>query len=397
MSSGEPVANDAKEFRVLQIYSGNLYGGIETLLVTLAKSRSLFPMIERYFAICFPGRLRDELLAAGAPVYDLGPVRFSRPWTVFRARARLSRLLRDIHFDAAMTHACWSHTVFAPTIRHEGVRLVHGIHDQLTGKHWTERLAGRTPPDMVIANSHFSAGHGRTVFPDSPMEVIYHPLPFQAVKDLTVRERVRAGFGTPRDRVVFLQASRLEELKGHSVHIAALSKLRDEPEWEAWFAGGAQKSGEQDYLKRLEAEAIRGGVADRVKFLGQRSDVPQLMAAADVYCQPNTGPESFGFAFVEALASGLPVVTSNIGGGAEIVTPECGLLTAPGDAESVAAALRRILREPALRRVMSQAAPRHAMELCDEHRQLARRAVVLLGPRATPELRAVAELPPEPV
>ena len=63
--------------------------------------------MERQFGLCFPGRLRENLLAAGATVYDLGPVRIRRPWTAYRARARLRALLREVHFDAVMTHACW--------------------------------------------------------------------------------------------------------------------------------------------------------------------------------------------------------------------------------------------------------------------------------------------------
>ena len=73
----------------------------------------------------------------------------------------------------------------------------------------------------------------------------------------------------------------------------------------------------------LKAIADRGGVADRVRFLGQRSDVPRLMAAADVFCQPNAGPEPFGVVFVEALYAGLPVVTSAFGGAVEVVERPC--------------------------------------------------------------------------
>ena len=73
--------------------------------------------------------------------------------------------------------------------------------------------------------------------------------------------------------------------------------------------GGAQRSHEAVYLAELRQAADRAGIGDRVRFLGQRTDVPDLLAAADVFCQPNTGPEPFGIAFVEALYAGLPVVT----------------------------------------------------------------------------------------
>ena len=81
------------------------------------------------------------------------------------------------------------------------------------------------------------------------------------------------------------------------------------------------------YERELRAAAERLGIAARIKFLGQRDDVPSLMRAADVQCQPNAGPEPFGLVFVEALAAGLPVVTTRMGGPLEIVNASCGMLS----------------------------------------------------------------------
>src|SRR4051794_31454067 len=103
--------------RVLHLAAGNMYGGIETFLVTLARLRHLAPEMEPGFGVCFPGRLRDELAATGAPVHDLSPVRLSRPWTVLRARGRLRRVLAEGRYDVAMTHGNWPHLVFAPAAR----------------------------------------------------------------------------------------------------------------------------------------------------------------------------------------------------------------------------------------------------------------------------------------
>jgi glycosyltransferase involved in cell wall biosynthesis len=366
--------------RVLHLYAGNLFGGVETYLVTLARYRHLVPQMEPHFALCFPGRLRDELTAAGVPVHDLGPVRFSRPWTLLRARRRLRQLLGDVTFDAAVTHACWPHAAFAPVVRSAGVRLVNVVHDVLTGRNWGERWAARTPPDVVVTNSRFTAGPAAVLFPRSRVEVSYLPVPAPDVPDRdAARRQVRAELRTPADAVVILQASRLESWKGQGVHVAALARLKDLSGWEAWFAGGAQKAGEAEYLDGLKAAARRAGVADRVRFLGQRTDVPRLMAAASVYCQPNTAPEPFGVAFVEALYAGLPVVGSASGGTAEIVTDSCGVLTAPGDVAAVAEALAGLVRDPVRRGKLAQNAPARAAELCDPARQYARMCGLIRG------------------
>src|SRR5271170_8284030 len=77
--------------RVLHLHSGNMYGGVETLLVVLGKLRQLCPEMEPSFGLCFEGRLSRELEAASANVHMLGKVRMSRPWSVWRARRRLRK------------------------------------------------------------------------------------------------------------------------------------------------------------------------------------------------------------------------------------------------------------------------------------------------------------------
>jgi glycosyltransferase involved in cell wall biosynthesis len=239
----------------------------------------------------------------------------------------------------------------------------------VNGRHWLERWAGRTPPDLVVTNSRFMAESIGGVFPGARVEEWHYPVP-QPDPDTSVRSSMRTGLGTPDGAVVILQVSRLERWKGQGVLLAALELLRDEPAWECWLAGGPQKAGEAEFLAELRSAVERAGIADRVRFLGQRADVPKLMAAADVFCQPNTGPEPFGIVFVDALYAGLPVITSGFGGATEIVDQTCGVLTTPGDSDAVAAALRGLIRDPSRRRELGAAGPGRAKGLCDAARQL---------------------------
>jgi glycosyltransferase involved in cell wall biosynthesis len=366
--------------KVLHLAAGNLFGGVETYLVTLARLRHLCPEMEPHFGLCFPGRLRDELTSAGVPVHDLGAVRVSRPWTLLRGRWRLKRLLREHGFAAVVTHGCWPHTVFAPAVRRFNVRLINAIHDYLDARHWLNRWAARTQPDAVVTNSHYTARAARVVFPGVPVEPVYLPVAAPVLDRESARREVRAELGTPGDAVVILQASRLERWKGQAVHVEALTRLKDIPGWVAWIAGGPQKAGEGEFLAELQAATEKAGLAERVRFLGQRSDVPRLMAAADIYCQPNTGAEPFGLAFVEALYAGLPVVTSNFGGAAEIVTEACGVLCPPEDVVAVAAVLGQLIGDPTRRRALGEAGPARAAGLCDPARQIGRLAEAVASP-----------------
>jgi glycosyltransferase involved in cell wall biosynthesis len=366
--------------RVLHLSAGNLYGGIETYLVTLARCRDLVPDMDPHFGTCFPGRLRDELIATGAPVHDLGRVRFSRPWTVLRARWRLRRLLRATAFDVVVAHGCWLHAIFGPPVRRAGVRLGYAVHGIVSRDSWLSRWAARTRPDVVIANSRFTARSAAKLFPHSSVEVVYLPVSApQLASRHDIRNEVRAEIGTPADVVVILQASRLEPWKGHRLHLDALARLRDIARWEAWLVGGPQRPVEALYLNELKIQAEQLGIAGRVRFLGQRSDVPRLMAAADMYCQPNTGPEPFGIAFVEALHANLPVVTSAFGGAQEIMDDACGVLPPAGDVAALASALRDLLNDPERRRRLGAAGPERARRLCEPARQLAVLREVLAG------------------
>jgi glycosyltransferase involved in cell wall biosynthesis len=366
--------------RVLHLYAGNLYGGIERLLVELARQATLCPVMSPHFALCFAGRLSEELRSCSATVHLLDPVRVSRPWTVSRVRRLLRELLRGEGFDAVITHACWPHALFAPVVRTSGAPLVYWAHDVPTGHHWLERWARRTRPDLVLANSRFTRAAITTLFPSVPCEVQYLPVPAVDARDRDrIRQEIRTALDTYPQAVVIILASRLERWKGHVPLLQALGRLRDVAEWACWIVGGVQRVQEAAYLKELQTVADQEDIGARIRFLGQRQDVPRLLAAADIHCQPNTGPEPFGVAFVEALASGLPVVTTALGGALEIIDQTCGMLTPPGDVVALAETLRALIGDPALRARLGAAGPERARRLCDPKECLSHLAGLLLA------------------
>ena len=139
-------------------------------------------------------------------------------------------------------------------------------------------------------------------------------------------------------------------------------------------------------MRTLQALARDGGIADRVRFIGERNDVRDILQAADVYCQPNTEPEGFGLTFIEAMGAGLPVVTSGIGGAREIVNETCGILTEPGDAAGVASELRRLIGDDRLRMRLGIEGRKRADELCSPSTQMRRIQALLSGVVRSPRL-----------
>ena len=362
--------------RVLHAHPGNLFGGIETMLVTIARHA---PGADRHaFALCFAGRLADDLAAAGAPVTRLSPPRLSRPWTVRRARQDLLALLSREPADVVICHSPWSLAVFGPAIRRARLPVALWLHGPLSSRSWLDRFAARRQPDLLLCNSRYTADCATALF-RGPAQIVYPPVQPAHVDRASARDALRAALGAAPSETVILQVSRLESWKGHHLLLEALGDLRDTPGWTCWVAGGAQRPAETRYLETLKRAAASLHIERRVRFLGERRDVPQLMAAADVFCQANQAPEPFGIVFIEALQAGLPVVTTDLGGAREILTPDCGVLVAPANAAALAQALRQLVDQPGRRSGLGSGGPLRARELCDPAAQLARLAAVLRG------------------
>jgi glycosyltransferase involved in cell wall biosynthesis len=358
--------------RVLHLTSGNMYGGVETFLTTLAREATLVPDMHSEFALCWEGRLSNELAQLGNVPHVLGHVRISRPHTVMRARHALHALLERERFDVAVCHQPWPCVVFGSIVRRARLPLVLWVHMAGEGRHWLERLARRARPDLAICTSRFSAERTAKWLSRAHIEHVYCPVSRPDADGSDTRAALRHRLQTDERDIVIVQVSRLEAWKGQAVLLESLARLRSVAGWTCWIVGGAQCASERRYRAELETFARRAGIDDRLRFVGERRDVPAVLAAADIFCQPNTTPEPFGLALVEALRAGLPVVTSGIGGACEIVDASCGLLTPPGDVAAVSDALGRLIADESLRSRLSAHARLRPHEICDPARQMSR-------------------------
>jgi len=253
-----------------------------------------------------------------------------------------------------------------------GRRLGFWAHAAPRGGGWLERLARRAKPDFAIANSRHTEQGLANLFPRAPHGVVYPPVELSAASSaLESRSALRHELGAAPETAVIIQVSRMESWKGHLLHLQALARLKDlARSWVCWMVGGAQRPAEQEYLNSLQEQARVLGLAERVRFLGQRSDIPALLSAADIFCQPNATPEPFGICFIEALWAGKPVVSTAWGGALEIVDESCGLLVPPGDVSGLAAALERLISGDDLRSALGRRGAARAAALCDPAHQM---------------------------
>lgn len=148
-----------------------------------------------------------------------------------------------------------------------------------------------------------------------------------------------------------ITVANLRPEKSHETLIGAASLLAaDFPAVQFQIVGDGPRRAE------LEAVVRARGLERTVAFLGHREDVPQLLAAADVFVLPSVS-EAFPNGAIEAMAAGLPVVASSVGGLLDLIEPErTGLLVAPGDPQALAQALRRLFTNRSLARQLGQSA-----------------------------------------
>jgi glycosyltransferase involved in cell wall biosynthesis len=158
---------------------------------------------------------------------------------------------------------------------------------------------------------------------------------------------LRATLVQGRPDFVVLTPARLHPQKGHEYLLQAAAKVPD-----ATFV----LAGDGPLRAVLEAQAREQGVAARCVFLGQRDDVPMLLAAADLFVLPSLF-EGLPVSILEAMAAERPVVATAIGGTDEVIVPEeSGLLVPPRDPAALASAIRRLQADPALARRLAAAA-----------------------------------------
>jgi glycosyltransferase involved in cell wall biosynthesis len=210
-----------------------------------------------------------------------------------------------------------------------------------------QRLLGRFV-DRYIAVSAQIATRLRQAFgwPEPKVDVIRNGVDVSRFR-VARNPELRRLLGGPESEPIIVCVARLHEQKGLDVLLEAAALVP---------RGRFVLVGDGPERPALERQAAALGVAERVSFLGVRHDVPELVAAADVFVLPSVY-EGTSLALLEAMASGAPIVATHIGGTDELVRPnESALLVPPRDPRALADALRRLLGDPGLGQLLGRAA-----------------------------------------
>jgi glycosyltransferase involved in cell wall biosynthesis len=333
---------------------------------------------------CARGSLVPKIEAEGFRVIDVPIRRSANPLALWRSYRAIRHMLDAEKFDMVHVHtpvaalagrlAAWRAHV--PKI----VYTAHGFyfHEHMP---WPKRaahiglewVAGRTT-DLLFTQAEEDAATARRLgLARGPIHAIGNgsdPARFRPALPLeAMRAEIRAALGTPPDRPVILTVGRLVAEKGYPELVEAMRNV----DAELWIVGERLASDHAGGIGAALAAAESDPVLKtRIRLLGYRSDVPDLLRSADIFTLPSHR-EGMPRSIVEAMLTGLAVVATDIRGSREeVLHGQTGLLVPVRDPTALAAALAHLAGDPPLRAKLGAAGLARARDLYDESKVVAR-------------------------
>ena len=340
----------AARLRVCHVLSADLWAGAEVQVATLASYLAECPEVRLSVVVFNDGPLACELRRRGIDVVVIS----ERDHHAFRIVALLAAHFRARRVEIVHTHRYKDNllaTVAAKIARVPHIiRTVHGLTEPMRG--WArlkyraletiDRLALSNFADVVIAVSrHTAAALRQSGYRPPSLRPIHNGIDMANVRAVRSRHAVRRELGIAPEAVLIGTAARLTAVKAQDdlLHAARLM-LDQRPDFRFVVVGdGPEES-------RLKAIAADAGIGDRVVFTGARRDVPDLVAAMDVFVLSSLD-EGMPMALLEAMTLGTPVVATAVGGVTELIEHDAnGLLVPARDPRALADACIALASNP---------------------------------------------------
>jgi glycosyltransferase involved in cell wall biosynthesis len=327
-------------------------GGSERQLAILAKSLSRERFNLHVGCIRRDGPFALDFM--DAPEFRLGGSLYG--WQSLRARLRLARYLRRERVQIAHGFDFYTTLTLVPAARLAGVPVVIGsfrqLGDLLTPAQFRTQAVAFRWCDAVVCNSQAGADRlAEDGMSRSKLVVIGNALPDEAFASAPPALPRRPGVLR-----VGMVARMNARYKNHSGFLRIAARIHERfPDVEFVLAGDGP------LREDLEEEARSLGLGRHVLFIGDRRDVSAVLASMDVAVLTSDS-EGLSNVILEAMAAGVPVIAYDVGGNRELVDVDRGSIVRPGDEEGFAAAVGRLLAEPALREQFARSARTFAEE-----------------------------------
>ncbi|HVT88190.1 MAG TPA: glycosyltransferase [Tepidisphaeraceae bacterium] len=336
----EIKSSDKSKLQVVHVALQLDRGGLEKLLVEFARRADRERFDLRFVSITGRGSLAQGIEASGWPVFAMNEPPGLRPGMVLR----LAKLFREWNVDIVHTHNTKPLLYAGPAAQLAGVRaVVHTCHGQRCGSSRTHTfmfVQACRCADRVICVSKDSAALRQTEgIPNHKVSAVWNGI------DVTRF----AYHGPVADGPAVLIARLSPEKDVETLLRATAILVRQHPAFRLDIAGDGPRSAA---LKQLAGEL---GIDSQVRFLGEVDDIREVMARASMLVLPSL-TEGLSLSLLEAMAHGLPIVATRVGGNPEVVLDgQTGLLVGTGNPAELAGAMERIWTSPGLGQQMGRA------------------------------------------
>jgi glycosyltransferase involved in cell wall biosynthesis len=350
----------AVERRLLVVTESLGIGGTESHLVRLLVPLAACGWSLAVFCLSERGQRADQVEAAGISVFS-SPRQAHKnrnPVTIAIAANRLFRLMRQWRPHIVHFYLPGPYLVGAPLAAAAGTPIKIMSRRSLSNYHKHRPILGRLERrfhgsmDALIGNSQAVVkdliNEGA---PKDKIHLIYNGI--STPIDLPGRSESRQVLGVEQDVLVGVVIANLIPYKGHRDLIEGLAAVSHflPSGWRVLCVG--RDEGMRGKLEKLVEER---GIKGNIHFLGERTDTATLLAAAD-FCVLSSWEEGFSNVVLEAMAAGLPIVVTKVGGNPEAVTDqETGLVVPPRDPAALGEAILNLAQDPDLRRRLGAAA-----------------------------------------
>jgi glycosyltransferase involved in cell wall biosynthesis len=354
---------------VLQVIPAFTVGGAEWMAAYLAAHLSA-DQFRRGIVSLHGARgspIEEYLAHHGVPVYYINKRRGFDPTTWLR----LYRLLRTLQPAIVHTHQTVGRYVYPACWAARQKIIVHTVHNIATGEihsRFWRRFQGWAYRRGVLPVS-IAQEVTRTFTEEyrrAPVAEIPNAIPTERYAPDPARRAVwRSQHAVPRDALVFTCVAGLRPQKNHRLLLQAFAQAAPQLPDALLLLVGPPDRLDPAYAESLKSLAQELGLGQRVRFLGSRADVPDILRASDVFVL-SSDYEGNPLSVLEAMAAGLPVISTAVGGVPELVQHGAtGLLVPAGDACSLAEAIAQLGCDPARRAAMGNTARQTARERFD--------------------------------